>query len=242
MNIQKTILYLFPSFLLALYPAPAAMASPLDASIIKEALAETVCPTNIEVMVKGSDQQDSKSYDESVEPQRHFETKALWRSYRYMKGEQTRALNYAASADEDPEMRTRTLFHFGMLLHTSSCFYRNTSFLKEQVDRLSSITGGDFDPYSIDLFDWRKLGESGSTAGLRLIDRDSRGALLDRAVAGTTMAKVARGLAIREARRQWDLFETLIRNRYHGRADTILAALKSASCPSLEPPEEALLQ
>ncbi|MCA9805800.1 MAG: hypothetical protein KC777_27710, partial [Cyanobacteria bacterium HKST-UBA02] len=66
MNIQKTILYLFPSFLLALYPAPAAMASPLDASIIKEALAETVCPTNIEVMVKGSDQQDSKSYDESV--------------------------------------------------------------------------------------------------------------------------------------------------------------------------------
>jgi len=242
MNIQKTIRYLFPSFCLAFYPALAITGSPMDASIIKEALAETICPTNIEVMVKGSDQQDSKSYEESTEPQRHFETKALWRSYRYMKGEQTRALNYAASADEDPEMRTRALFHFGMLLHTSSCFYRNTTFLREQIERLASITGGDFDPYSIDLFDWRKLGDPGSTAGLKLIERENRKVLLDQVVAGTTLAKVARGLSIREARRQWDYFETLIRNRYHGRADTILAALKSASCPSLEPQEEPLLQ
>lgn len=242
MNIQKTLLYLVPSLYIAFYPALAITASPLDASIIKEALGETVCPTNIEVMVRGSDQQDSKSYDESAEPQRHFETEALWRSYRYMKSEQTRALNYAASADQDPEMRTRALFHFGMLLHTSSCFYRNTTFLEEQIERLASTTGGDFDPYSIDLFDWRQLGDPGSTAGLKLIDRERRKVLLDQAVAGTTVAKVARGLSIREARRQWDYFETLIRNRYHGRADTILAALKTASCPSLEPQEDPLLQ
>ncbi|MBZ0189662.1 MAG: hypothetical protein K8F91_25670 [Candidatus Obscuribacterales bacterium] len=219
----------------AVWPSPC-RAESLDASIIKESLSETICPTNIEVMIRGSEHQNSPNYDPQVEPQRHFKESSLARSYKYMRNEQTRVLDFAASADSDPEMRTRALFHFGMLLHTTNCFYLNTDYLPKKIDNLEDISGAAFDPYSIALFDWRILADKNRACDLQVESNSvKQEAILNRVVQDTTIKKVARGLAIREARRQWDYLGSLIQNRYHDKAATILAALKSASCENLIP-------
>ena len=64
----------------------------VHASVVKEGLAETICPANIEVIINGSKAQDSTTNDANSEQQRHFETKNINRSYEYVKREQKKIL------------------------------------------------------------------------------------------------------------------------------------------------------
>lgn len=212
----------------------------VHASVIKEGLAETICPANIEVIINGSKAQDSTVNDAKSEPQRHFETKNINRSYEYAKREQKKILNYAADADSNAESRTRALYHFGMMLHTLQDFYSNTNYLKLKVDELDRTTNSGYDPYSIDLFDWARLNgkDPAAVGGVELkAEAAAPKAKMLQPLKDTTYGKVARGLAIRETMRQWTFLENLLKNKYGERSSTILLALREASCIRKVPSE-----
>jgi hypothetical protein len=209
----------------------------MHGSIIKEALAGTICPENIAVIVNGSNNQNTPNNDVTNEPQRHFEVKDLMRAYKYVQQEQTRVLHYAHNADTDPDSRVRALFHFGMMVHSVQDFYSNSNYVKLKVDEMK-LRGAQFDPYSIQPFDWSKLAEGGTLKGHKLIiwtDSDERNRQLDVPLGKTTYRKVARGIAIQETTRQWNFLERLLRTRYGEKSATILAALKEAACENTTP-------
>jgi hypothetical protein len=211
----------------------------VHADATKEGLAGTICPANIEVIVNGSKAQESQTNEASIEPQRHFETKSINRSYEYVKREQKKVLNFAADADSNAESRTRALYHFGMMLHTVQDFYSNTNYLKLKVDELDRTTDGGFDPYDIDLFDWARLsgGHPAAVGSVELKIEPAPKSKMLLPLKETTYGKVARGLAIRETARQWTFLETLLKNKYGDRAATILLALQQASCIKKIPSE-----
>jgi hypothetical protein len=200
--------------------------------VIKEGLAGTICPANIEVIVNGSKFQDAEATENETDQQRHFEAKTINRSYDYAKREQKKVLNYANNADSSSEARTRTLYHFGMMLHTLHDFYCNTNYLKLKVDEANRTESGDFDPYDLELYDWQKLtaGKTPAVGGKELKPEPVQAENFNKPLRDTTYGKVARGLAIRETARQWTYLEQLLKNRYGERAETIILALKKASC------------
>ena len=209
-----------------------AMATELDHAIIDEALAGTVCNRNLAVIVEGAYYQNSKYNAVDRKPERHFETKNLERSIKYINSERKKALHAALEAGPKPDMRTRTLFHFGMLLHTVNNFYLNTDYLEKLIEKLEKSGNHNFDPYDLPLVDWSEAGESGKYRVLSEAERKNR---VEKKLSSTTYAKAARGLAIKEVRRQWDTLEGLLRSRYFSQADIIIAAPKTASCEKLIP-------
>ncbi len=203
----------------------------VHASVIREGLAGTICPGNIEVIINGSKSQDAPMLDAASEPQRHFEGKSISRSYEYAKREQRKVLNFCSDADSNSESRTRALYHFGMMLHTIQDFYSNTNYLKLKVEELNRTTDGAYDPYSIDLIDWTRVSAKHTiVGGNELRVETARNAMMALPLQGSTYGKVARGLAIRETMRQWTFLETLLTHKYGERAKTILIGLKQASC------------
>lgn len=233
-----SIVCLFLWGISTLVVVPACNANEYDSSIIKEALAGTVCDRNLAVIVEGAYFQNSKLNQPKIKPARHFESKNLKKSFRYIDKERKKVLNAALEAGPDPEMRTRTLFHFGMMIHTINSLYRNTNYLANKIQEAKrvNVSGTVKDPYSIDLVDWSKI-TSKQTGSLEWISPKPRNKLLKKKIGSTTYAKVARGLAIRETLRQWDFLEALIRSRYSKSADTIIAALKQAGCDRTVPQE-----
>lgn len=211
--------------------------APLDGqdiheAVIKEGLAGTICPANIEVIVNGSKFQDATASGNETDEQRHFETKSILRSYEYAKREQKKVLNYAADADSSSEARTRALYHFGMMLHTLQDFYSNTNYLQLKVAEANRTESGDFDPYNLELFDWHKLsaGKIPAVGGQELKPEFIQAEDMNKPLRDSTFGKVARGLAIRETSRQWTFLEQLLKNRYGEKAETISLALRKASC------------
>lgn len=204
----------------------------IHAGVVREGLADIICPANLEVIINGSKAQDSTINDANSEQQRHFETKNINRSYEYVKREQKKILNYANDADSNAESRTRTLYHFGMMLHTVQDFYSNTNYLNLKIDEMDRTSGGGYDPYSIDLIDWTRITGSHPAAvgGVELKVEPAPKAKMLQPLKDTTYGRVARGLAIRETIRQWTYLETLLRNKYGERSATILLALRHASC------------
>ena len=194
--------------LISIFSAASADASEFDSSIIKEALSGIVCDKNIQVMVEGA--------------------------YYQGTSERRKILNAALFAGPEPEMRLRSLFHFGMLAHTVNSFYTNTSYLPDKIKKIKKKYGSVDDPYGLDLVDWT---ESGKNSKYKWLTKEKRKELFEQTLDNTTVLKVARGLAIREIQRQWDYLESLIRISYSDKADLIIAALKSASCDGLVPEE-----
>lgn len=207
--------------------------------IIKEALAGTICPANIEVIANGSRYQDGDATGNETDPQRHFESKSINRSYEYVKREQKKVINFAGKADSSEDARTRTLYHFGMMLHTLQDFYSNTNYLELKLDEANRTESGGFDPYSLELFDWQRLTADATPAvgGKELKPEEVQIEKLNKPLRDTTYGKVARGLAIRETSRQWTFLEQLLKNRYGEKADTIILALREASCVKKFPTE-----
>jgi hypothetical protein len=96
-----------------------------------------------------------------------------------------------------------------------------------------------FDPYNIELIDWNKLNNAEKKNEPVLFGPASQAKETagqgKEPLAGSTYYKAARELAVRETSRQWEVLETLIKQRYRTRAINILAALRQASCPAQEP-------
>ena len=213
------------------------------ASTFRDALSGTVCDDNIEVMIRGSSSQDLAGYDAKAEPQRHFGDKDMRRAYRYVEREQNIILNYVADADSSQDSRVRALYHFGKMVHTLHDFYDHSNYVAAMLEHRMSTDGGYGDPYSIGVFDWRKLSSGAAVhiGGKRLrilSDVSKRKDMLAEKIGDTTIGKVARGISIEETIRQWGVLEYMIRLKYGDKAVSILTALKKASCEMKEPPDD----
>lgn len=231
---SKLSAFLF--FVLFLLSPSNARATDMDSSIIKEALQGIVCDRNIHVIIEGAYFQSMKENDRKRKPERHFADKNLKSSLNYIQLEQKKVLNAAIHSGSDPEMRTRALFHFGMMAHTANNFYSNTNYLPEKIKYLRKTKGVVNDPYNIKLVDWSQELDP-NHSNLSFITESDRKKIFSQKLGHTTVARVARGLAIREIRRQWDFMEALIRVKYKPKASIIIAALKKADCEDLVPKE-----
>jgi hypothetical protein len=209
----------------------------LNGKIVKEALCATLNQSNLDLVISSLDQ---KATEQEKAGLALFDQQSFKSSVTFVDREQKKILNYAAEADVSPASRYHALKHFGQLLFVAQDFYSRSNFLEVESERLSDKFGKDgFDPYSIELIDWNKLlaaTRQNQPLAFGPATQTKETATQGKAPLGTTTYyKAARELALRETGRQWEILETLIKQRYHGRAITILAALKQASCPATEP-------
>jgi len=209
----------------------------LHGKIVREALSSTLNAANLELVIRCLDEQ---AKDKNEGESRLFTGNSLKSAINFIDREQKKVLNYAADADVSPASRYRCLKHFGALLFACQDFYSRSNYVEVQADRMREKFGNAaFDPYSIELADWNKLSnafkENGASAYAPASQAKETADQGKAALATSTYYKTARELAVRETSRQWEVLETLIKNRYHQKAITILAALKQASCPAKEP-------
>ena len=205
--------------------------------ITLEALQGTLSDNNLALVCRACTSQDRAGSEGEAEERRHFKGDSVSAAIAYIERERKKVLNYAQDADTSPEDRARALYHFGLLLHTVQDFYSRTNYVEIKLEPLKKA-GASADPYNVDLPDWSRLENSSSVQvdGVTLVnhgvDKDNGQALSGKHSFGSTnYFKVARGLAIRETQRQWNLLENLIRNKCQARAAVVVAALKQASCP-----------
>lgn len=216
----------------------------VHADISSEALKGLFSPANLKVIIDSNLAQDQPGSAELSELRRHFGDERFASSLGYIDREKKRALNYAAEADTDPEQRGRTLVHFGEVLHCVQDFYSRTNY----VELMLSQSNYKDEPYAIPMVDWQKVpdgypglicfsakGGSAGDDGASIVKDSPATAEGKKIISGkTSYFSVARDLAVRESQRQWNLFETMIRNRCGVRAAAIIAALKQAS-PEVKP-------
>lgn len=220
----------------------------VHAEITSEALKDLFSPANLKVIIDANLAQDQPGSPQLSELRRHFGDEHFVSSLGYIDREKKRALNYAAEADTEPEQRGRTLVHFGEVLHCVQDFYSRTNY----VELMLSNPSYKDEPYSIPLVDWQKVpdgysglicfsAKAGNANDTAAIVKDSSSTAEGKKIISgkTTYFSVARDLAIRESQRQWNLFETMIRNRCGSRAAAIIAALKQAS-PEIKTPADHL--
>ena len=217
----------------------------LHGKIVTEALSATLNQPNLYLVISSLDQKASElakvqARDGALDQGNLFSQQSFKSSVAFVDREQKKILDFAAEADVSPASRFHTLKHFGQLLLVAQDFYSRSNYVEVESQRLTEKFGKDgFDPYNIELIDWNKLNnaEKKNEAVLfgpasQIKETASQG---NQPLAGSTYYKAARELAVRETSRQWEVLVTLIKHRYKGRAITILAALKQASCPAKEP-------
>lgn len=203
----------------------------LHGNIINEALASTISPNGLKLVIQSCDQAEDADM--------LFNKNSFKRSLAYIEREQKKVLNAAFEADSSPAARYRTLKHFGIMLRAVQDFYSNSNYVESEVAKRTNKFGGNrFDPYTIDLVEWSKLpalppAQQFSTAEIKK-NNSSEG---QEKIGQATYYKVARELALRETARQWDVLATLLKNRYQAKSLTIITALKQASVPEKEPEE-----
>lgn len=226
-----------PSYALA-FSSQDAGGGNVHAEITRDALKALVSEANLKVIVDANSAQDQTGSEGLAELRRHFGDEKFSSSLGYVDREKKRALNYAGESDTDPEQRGRALIHFGEMLHSVQDFYSRTNYIEVMLSNPIYRN----DPYAIPLVDWQKVPDGypglinfNAKAGK---SNDSGGIVKDslstdqgkKSISGKiTYFSVAKDLAVRETQRQWNLFETMIRNRCGERAAAVIAALKQAS-------------
>jgi hypothetical protein len=232
---------------LFVYPAGYAMDSGssqanIHGAITHDALQGMLSEDNLKLMMAANDSQDAPGSEatSNAEKRRHFDAGSISGAILYINREKNKALNLAGEADKDPQARLDALRHFGLMLHAMQDFYLRSNYVEMQL----ADEGNRNDPYSISLVDWSKVGPTypGLTAakygfGEDALDKESGTAGGGKTVVSgkTTYHTVARELAVRDTQRQWNLFETLVRNRCGERAPAVIAALRQASAPNANP-------
>lgn len=217
-------------------------------AITRDALAGTLSDGNMAYVIKAVESQGDRSGADATQAGRHFEKNKLAQSLRYMNREKRKALNYAREADVDPDSRAYCLRHLGLMMHTAQDFYSATNYVELQLEDPVVF----HNPYDMPLVDWSLVpdGYGGLKSGSPLVSAvtDPFGNTITFAkdnastkngkqkVGKTNLFNLARELAVRETQRQWNLFEALIRGRYHNRSQKILAALRQASPSDVQPP------
>lgn len=197
--------------------------------ITQEAFSGTICDANLKLILKGSSAADIAGAEGAKDPRRHFKTGELAKCLALVDREKRKMINYAQNADTDEKSRARVLYIFGQLLHTLQDFYSRSNYIELKQDQFKN------DMYSMDLADWTALQEQESKIGtlLKFEDVDKSTPTQEegkKPVSGTTYFKVARELAIRESQRQWNLMETLIRNKAEKRGADVITAITQAPC------------
>lgn len=196
----------------------------LHGEMIREALANKVCPANLKLIMASCE--DSEDY---------FKVGKLKSGLAHIDREQKKLLNYAAEADVSPEARYRTLKHFGIMVRAAQDFYSRTNYVELQVKKMSAKYGKAFDPYQLELVDWGKLSQGNNLDLDGATKQMESAAKASEELGAATYYKAARELALRETARQWDVLQSLIKTRYRDKSLTILTALKEAHCPDKEP-------
>lgn len=203
--------------------------------ITRDALKGALSETNLKVIVEANEAQDKPGSEALAEIRRHFGDQRFISSLGYIDREKKRALNYAAEADVDPECRGRALRHLGEMLHVVQDFYSRTNYLELMLQNPVYKA----DPYNIPLVDWQKVPAGyeglkccpmagGAEAGALIKDNADTTQGKQTIQGKTTYFQVAFDLACRETQRQWNLFETMLRNRCGARSAAVIAALKHA--------------
>lgn len=210
--------------------------------ITREALTGILSETNLKVVIDANLAQDKSGSPGLAELRRHFGDEHITSTLRFVEREKTRALNYACEADTDGQLRGQALAHFGELLHSVQDFYSRSNYLELMFNNSNYRN----DPYSVPLVDWQKVPDGyPGLETFRAAKSETASFVKDtgtteggkKVVSGkVTHFQVARDLAIRESQRQWNLFETMIRNRCGERAAAVIAALKQASPEAAKPP------
>ncbi|CAN5438173.1 hypothetical protein BH11CYA1_BH11CYA1_37170 [soil metagenome] len=204
----------------------------LHGNIINEALASTISPSGLKLVIQSCDQAEDADM--------LFNKTSFKRSLAYIEREHKKILNAAFEADSSPAARYRTLKHFGIMLRAVQDFYSNSNYVEYEVAKRNNKPGGNrLDPYSIDLIEWSKvpaLMQFDNTLTAAEIKKNNSGEGQEK-IGQATYYKVARELALRETARQWDVLATLLKNRYQAKSLTIITALKQASVPDKEPDE-----
>lgn len=197
--------------------------------ITQEALTGTICDANLKLIVKGSSAADVAGAEGAKDARRHFKTGDIGKCMALVDREKRKLINYAQNADTDEKSRAKVLFLFGQVLHTLQDFYSRSNYIELRENQFKN------DLFSMDLADWTDLQEQESKIGLQLKFEgfDKSTPTQDegkKSVHGTTYFKVAREMAIRETQRQWNLMETLIRNKAEKRGTDIITAITQAPC------------
>lgn len=209
-----------------LFPLSAQSASE---PMLKESLGQTLSAGNLKVVGECFDHTEDADSLFSFADHPSPTSGSPKRGLGFIDREQKKALNAAQEADTSPESRFRTLKHFGAMMRGINEFYIHSNYIEVKAAQMESKHGRRFDPYAIELADFvQLLAAPEQTAMLPTAKGDGP-------VGGSTHGKVARELTIREAARQWEILETLIKNRYQKRAANILTGLKEASCPAKDP-------
>lgn len=214
----------------------------VHAEITRDALNGVLSPDNLKAVIDANDSLDAPNGDGASEKRRHFDVTAMTAAVQYINREKNKALTFASEADTEPESRADALRHFGLMLHTVQDFYLRSNYLEMQLEKPESVA----DPYNIGLVDWTKVPESLLSASGNKLTAANKADPVDplnkdaattpggskMVSGGITRYAVAKDLATRETQRQWNLFETLIRNRCGNRGPAVLAALRQASTPT----------
>lgn len=212
--------------------------------ITRDALGNVLSEANLRVVVDANLAQDKSGSPGLAEARRHFGEEHITSSLRFIEREKTRALNYACESDTDGQLRGQALAHFGELLHSVQDFYSRSNYL-ELMFTNSSFKN---DPYSVPLVDWQKVPDgypgletfrAGKAETVSFVKDSATTEGGKKMVSGgVSYFQVAKDLAVRESQRQWNLFETMIRNRCGARAAAVIAALKQASPEAAKPPAD----
>lgn len=194
-----------------------------------EALKGTICDANLKLILKGVSAADFAGGEGANDPRRHFKTGEITKCIAVVDREKKKVLNFAHTADTDEKTRARALFIFGQALHTLQDFYSRSNYIELREHQFKD------DLFSMDLADWTDMQRAESKIGTLLkfegFDKSTPTSEEGKkSISGTTYYKVARELALRETQRQWNLMETLIRNKTEKRANEVITAITSAPC------------
>ncbi len=197
--------------------------------LTQEALNGTICDANLKLILKGVSAADVAGAEGANDPRRHFKTGELTKCLAVVDREKRKLINYSHNADTDEKSRARVLFIFGQVLHTLQDFYSRSNYIELREHQFKD------DLFSMDLADWTELQQAESKVGTLLkyegFDKSTpKSEEGKKSIAGTTYFKVARELALRETQRQWNLMETLIRNKAEKRATEVISAITQAPC------------
>jgi len=197
--------------------------------ITQEALKGTICDVNLNIIVKGSSAADVAGAEGAKDPRRHFKTGELVKCLALIDREKRKLINYAQNADTDEKARARALFLLGQAMHPLQDFYSRSNYIELKEKKFKD------DPYSMSLADWTELldADSKTGTGLKFDGFDKSTPTSEegkKTIGGATYHKLARELALRETQRQWNLIETLIRNKAEKRGADVITAMTQSPC------------
>lgn len=197
--------------------------------LTQEALKGTICDANLKLIMKGVSAADVAGAEGAKDPRRHFKTGEITKCLALVDREKRKLLNFAHTADTDEKSRARVLYLFGQVLHTLQDFYSRSNYIELREHQFKD------DLYSMDLADWTELQQAESKIGTLLkfegFDKSTPNSEEGKKlISGTNYYRVARELALRETQRQWNLMETLIRNKSEKRANEVIVGITQAPC------------